>query len=74
MHYFGDNLDITASMNGGSIVPDTAKRKGTGGEIVLGADVNLSRKRTGLFFEASAASGMETKRYWAVQAGLRHSW
>jgi outer membrane autotransporter protein len=74
MHYFGDHLDITASMEGGSIVPETAKRKGTGGELVLGADVTFSRKRTGLFFEASGASGMETKRYWAVQAGLRHSW
>lgn len=74
LHYFGDHLDITASMEGGSIVPETAKRKGTGSELVLGADVTFSGKRTGLFFETSGASGMETKRYWAVQAGLRHSW
>lgn len=74
LHYFGDNLDITASMNGGSIVPETARRKGTGGELVLGADMGFSGKRTELFFEASGASGMETKRYWSMQAGLRHSW
>lgn len=74
LHYFGDDLDITASMDGGSIVPETARRKGTEGELVLGADVGVSGKRTELFFEASGASGMETKRYWALQAGLRHSW
>jgi outer membrane autotransporter protein len=74
LHYFGDNLDIAASKDGGSIVPETADRKGTGGELVLGADVGFAGKRTGLFFEASGASGMETKQHWAVQAGLRHSW
>jgi outer membrane autotransporter protein len=74
LHYLGDNLDITASKDGGSIAPDTADRKGTGGEFTLGADVNLGSKRTGLFFEASTASGMEVKQHWGVQLGLRHSW
>jgi outer membrane autotransporter protein len=72
---FGDDFDITASKDGGSIVPETADRKGTGGELVLGADVGFGRKRmTGLFLETSGASGMETKWHWAAQAGLRHSW
>lgn len=74
LHYLGDNLDITASKDGGSIAPDTADRTGTGGEFTLGADVNLGSKRTGLFFEASAASGLEVKQHWGVQLGLRHSW
>lgn len=74
LHYLGHNLDITASKDGGNIVPDTSDRKGTSGEFMLGGDVVLGNKRTGLFLEASGAAGVETKRHWAIQAGLRHSW
>jgi outer membrane autotransporter protein len=74
LHYLGDNLDITASKDGGSIVPGTSDRKGTSGEFMLGGDVDFSNKRTSLFLEASSAMGAETERRWAIQAGLRHSW
>jgi outer membrane autotransporter protein len=72
LHYFGDDLDITASKDGGSILVDTAKRTGSGSEFALGVDVGFAA--TGLFIEASEASGVDTKRSWSVQAGLRHSW
>ncbi|MBT2748732.1 MULTISPECIES: autotransporter outer membrane beta-barrel domain-containing protein [unclassified Lysobacter] len=74
LHSFGDNLDIVASKDGGSIAPDTADRKGTSGEFMLGGDVGFGNKQTALFFEASGATGVETERHWAIQAGLRHSW
>ncbi|QDH71237.1 autotransporter outer membrane beta-barrel domain-containing protein [Marilutibacter alkalisoli] len=72
LHHFGDPLEITASRDGGSIVPDTLDREGSGSEFVLGGNVSLSR--TGLFFEASKASGVDLERDWAVQAGLRYRW
>ncbi|WP_157510370.1 autotransporter outer membrane beta-barrel domain-containing protein [Lysobacter sp. Root559] len=74
LHYLGDNLDIAASKDGGSIVPDTSDRKGTSGEFMLGGDVDFGNKRTSLFLEASGTTGAETERRWAIQAGLRHSW
>jgi len=74
LHYLGDNLDIAAAKDGGSIVPDTSDRKGTSGEFMLGVDVGFGNKRTSMFLEASGATGAETKRHGAVQAGLRHRW
>ncbi|WP_454828462.1 autotransporter outer membrane beta-barrel domain-containing protein [Pseudoxanthomonas wuyuanensis] len=74
LHYFRDNLDLTASKDGGSIAPVTADRKGTGAELVLGTDIRFNSRRTGLFFEASATTGMEVKQHLGVQVGLRHSW
>ncbi|UJB18341.1 MULTISPECIES: autotransporter outer membrane beta-barrel domain-containing protein [Lysobacter] len=74
LHYLGDDLDLTASKQGGSIVPATSDRKGTSGELMLGGDVGFNNKRTSLFLEASGATGAETRQHWAIQAGLRHSW
>ncbi len=72
LRYQGDNLDINASKDGGSIAPDTAERKGTGSEFVLGGDVGLGNTR--LFIEASAATAVDAQRNWTVQAGWRHNW
>lgn len=74
LHYLGDNLDIVASKDGGSIAPETLDRKGTEGELAVGGDIVFGNKRTGLFLEASGSRGAETKRHWNVQIGLRHSW
>lgn len=74
LHYFGDNLDITASKDGGSFTPETADRKGTGAELALGADIRFNSSRSGLFFEAATTAGMEVKQHWGVQAGWRHRW
>lgn len=72
LHYQGDNLDISASKDGGSIAPDTAERKGMGSEWVLGGDAGFGNTR--LFIEASSATVVDAERNWAVQAGLRHNW
>ena len=72
LRYLGDNLAINASKDGGNIAPDTAERKGTGSEFVLGGDVGLGNTR--LFIEASAATAVDAQRNWTVQAGLRHNW
>lgn len=72
LRYQGDELDINASKDGGSIAADTADRNGIEHEFVLGGDIGFGP--TNLFLEASEASGVDTKRNWAVQAGLRHSW
>ena len=74
LHYLGDNLDIVASKDGGSIAPETLDRKGTEGELAVGGDIVFGNKRTGLFLEASGSRGAETKRHWNIQIGLRHSW
>lgn len=74
LRYLGGNLDIAASKDGGSIAPDTSDRKGMSGEFMLGGDVDFGNQRSSLFLEASGATGVETRRHWAVQAGLRHSW
>lgn len=72
LRYQGEQLDISASKDGGSIAPDTVARKGNGHEFVLGGDVGFGP--TNLFIEASTASAVDAERSWAVQAGLRHSW
>ena len=72
LRYQGDNLDINASKDGGSIAPDTAERQGTGNEFVLGGDAGFGNTR--LFIEASSATAVDAQRSWAVQAGLRHNW
>jgi outer membrane autotransporter protein len=72
LRHFGDPAQITASRDGGSIVPETADREGMGSEYVLGA--NLSLRRAGVFLEASTESGVDVKRDWGVQAGLRYRW
>ncbi|MEZ0471673.1 autotransporter outer membrane beta-barrel domain-containing protein [Luteimonas salinilitoris] len=72
-HDFGDDPRIAASRDGGGIVPETADRTGTGGEFAAGADLAVGA-RTGLFFEASRATGTGTERDWGVRAGLRYSW
>jgi outer membrane autotransporter protein len=74
LHYLGDDVDITASRDGGSIVPDSLDRKGTEGELLVGGDIVLGNQRTGLFLEAAGSTGAETKQHWTVQAGFRHSW
>lgn len=70
---FGDDPRITASRDGGSIVPDTVDRTGAGGEFALGANLGVG-KRAGVFFEASRATGNGTERDWGAQAGVRFSW
>ena len=72
-HDFGDDLRITASRDGGSIVPETAERTGRGGEFGAGADLAVGA-RTGVYFEASKATATDTERDWGVQAGFRYSW
>lgn len=72
-HDFGDDPRIEASRDGGGIVPETADRTGTGGEFAAGADLAVG-EHTGLFFEASRATGTGTERDWGVRAGLRYSW
>jgi outer membrane autotransporter protein len=74
LHYLGDNVDITASRDGGSIVPESLDREGTQGELLVGGDMVLGNGRTGLFLEAAGTTGAETKQHWTVQAGFRHSW
>jgi outer membrane autotransporter protein len=44
---FGDDPRITASRDGGSIVPDTVDRTGAGGEFALGANLGVG-KRAGI--------------------------
>jgi outer membrane autotransporter protein len=70
---FGDDPRITASRDGGSIVPDTVDRTGAGGEFALGANLGVG-KRAGVFFEASRATGNGTERDWGAQAGVRFNW
>jgi outer membrane autotransporter protein len=70
---FGDDPRITASRDGGSIVPDTVDRTGAGGEFALGANLGVG-KRAGVFFEASRATGKGTERDWGAQAGVRINW
>ncbi|WP_443190670.1 autotransporter outer membrane beta-barrel domain-containing protein [Pseudomonas indica] len=72
LRYMGDDLEIEASQDGATVIPDTADRNGTGSEFVLGGDIGFGL--TSLYLEASEATGVDTKRNWAVQAGLRHSW